>query len=270
MSPITGYVSGCLGSVAPPALDAATVAWIAAVVTNGGSVSSSRQSLVNTLIVGLKNDGLFSKLDRLWLFAGENTASALTDIIADQLATAVNSPSFVADDGYTGNGSTSYVDSNFSPSTAGGNFAQNSGCLFGWSNTSGTTTQPFIGGSGGFSDGLSRIYTRFSDGFARYAVNSISSSGGVSNATDGATGLYVSNRTGATAQEMFKNGSSIGSDSTSSAAILSGTFLLDKEGSSSLGTQQGSMMGCGAGLTSTDQNNLYTRLRTYATAVGLP
>jgi hypothetical protein len=70
--------------------------WAAAVVAAGGSVSgtltSGRKKLINDLIMGLMADGVWSKLDRLWLFAAENSQSALIDIKGAVSATAVNTP----------------------------------------------------------------------------------------------------------------------------------------------------------------------------------
>ena len=84
--------------------EAETTAWVAEVVSNGGTVSAGRQTIVNDLIAGLKADGVWIKLDRLWLFAAEDQPSALTDLVGLTLATAVNSPTFTADEGYTSNG----------------------------------------------------------------------------------------------------------------------------------------------------------------------
>ena len=92
-------------AVATPAAaggdEAETTAWVAEVVSNGGTVSAGRQTIVNDLIAGLKADGIWAKLDRLWLFAAEDQPSALTDLVGLTLATAVNSPTFTADEGYT-------------------------------------------------------------------------------------------------------------------------------------------------------------------------
>ena len=62
-------------------------------------VSSTRRTLVDALIRGLKTDGVWSKLDRLWLFAAENATSALVDVKEGRLATAVSSPTFTTDRG---------------------------------------------------------------------------------------------------------------------------------------------------------------------------
>ena len=57
-----------------------TTGWIGKVYELGGTVSSTRRTLVDALISGLKSDGVWPKLDRLWLFAAENATSALVDL----------------------------------------------------------------------------------------------------------------------------------------------------------------------------------------------
>src|SRR5215813_10721680 len=113
-------------------VDSATSAWINAVVLNGGSVSRQRAMLVDDLIVGLKADGIWTKLDRLWLFAAENAKTALTDLVGLTLATAVSSPTFTIDKGYAGNGTSSYIDTGFNTSTSGVNFTLNTSHLAVW------------------------------------------------------------------------------------------------------------------------------------------
>src|SRR5262245_26962066 len=102
--------------------NAETIMWVNAVVGDGGRVSSGRQTIVDALIKLLKSGSVWSNLDRLWLFAAENSQSALRDIKSFSAATANGSPTFTTDRGYTGTNasSTVYINSNFNPSTAGG------------------------------------------------------------------------------------------------------------------------------------------------------
>jgi hypothetical protein len=158
MSPVTTiYRYHQAVNVIGSRVDAATTAWVAAVVANGGTVSLGRQTIVDNLIVGIKSDGIWTKFDRLWLLAAENSQSALTDIKAASLATVINSPTFTADRGYKGNGAGSgtYIDSNFNPTTATSpQFVQNSACIFGWDNTGGVEHSGILGN---FSDTVTRI-----------------------------------------------------------------------------------------------------------------
>lgn len=138
--------------------DSDAKAWKAAVTGAGGSVSIGRLGAVSALISALKNGGVWSNLDRLWLLAAENSQQALVDLVARASATAVNAPAFTANRGYQGNGTSSWIDSGFNAATAGGNFSQNdaswgvwvetaasSGCLIG--NDNGTYSRLQVGAS---------------------------------------------------------------------------------------------------------------------------
>ena len=186
--------------------EAETVAWIADVVSNGGTVSDARAALVDDLIVALKADGVWTKLDRLWLFAAENQPSALTDLVALDLATAVNSPSFTADQGYTGNGSTSYVNTTYNPTTDAVSYALNSASVSFWGRTnraSNSTEQiGAVSGSGAFID-------VFEGNTLWFFINTNSFSS-VPN-TLGSDGFFTLNRSGSAGAnvQVYRNGSSV-------------------------------------------------------------
>lgn len=99
------------------AYDADVILWWQAVIANGGSVSATRLGIVNTFVVSEKNAGLWSLTDDYWGFWAENSVQALTSLKQRRLATAVNSPTFTADRDYATNGTTSYINLNFVPST---------------------------------------------------------------------------------------------------------------------------------------------------------
>lgn len=244
--------------------DAATLAWVAAVVANGGTVSAGREQIVDDLIVGLKSDGLFTKLDRLWLLAAENAPSALTDIIADALATATSSPTFAVDAGYTGDGATSYVDSNFNPASAPSpKYVLGDATLFGWSNTGGTENKQFVGyGAETF------IYPQFGDTNCYYNINQ---QGQQIAGNSFETGLFQATKTAVSTGQFFFNGSPVFSDTATATTVQSADFTicaLPINGHYSL--RQASALGIGAGFNATQALNLYNRLRTYMTAVGVP
>lgn len=253
-----------------PGYDSATTAWEAAV--GAINVSSGRKDLVNALIVGLKADGIWTKLDRLWIFAAENTQSALVDLKATATATAVNSPSFSADDGYTGNGSTSYINTNYNPSGSS-NFTGNAACFGIWdiSTSSNSGTVPIgISYFGHLSEGT----IHYPDGNSYWRVNT--SGGGLTVAYPG-PGLFMANRSTSGANQLYRNGSSIVSDTVSATALTSTNFYVcarnNDSGTPTAGSHSTDQIAAaifGGTLTGTEHGNLYTRLRTYMTAVGVP
>lgn len=262
--PVTlGSSRGFMGfPAAASTFDAATDAWVAAVIANGGSVSDPRKAIVDALIVGLKADGLFTKLDRLWLFAAEDQPSALTDIIADSLATAVNSPTFTVDRGYTGNASNMQVDTNFNATTATTpNFVQNSGSFFVWSNTSASDNVPAFNDQ---SDHTT-IYPN-QTGTAYFQVNATPYSTNAAVA-DG-LGFYHANRSASNAEQGYKNGSSVASSAAASVAPANSKFFFLGAGANWAGQCCGG--GFGASLDATEAGNLYSRLRNYMNTVEVP
>jgi hypothetical protein len=109
-----GHTPGCPGAWA---LDADVGSWAAAVVSNGGTVSSGRAALVSSFVTGLKAAGSWALTDDCWLLVAENPAQALTSLKQRRLATAVNSPIFTADRGWEFDGSTNYINTGFKPAT---------------------------------------------------------------------------------------------------------------------------------------------------------
>jgi hypothetical protein len=81
--------------------------------------SSSRKRTIDNTIISLKAAGLWTKLDALYVLAAHDSQAARLNwkAPASNTATEVSSPTFTADQGYTGNGTSSYLDSNFNPTT---------------------------------------------------------------------------------------------------------------------------------------------------------
>lgn len=256
------------------ALDAATTAWAAAVVTAGGTVSGARKTLVDNLIVGLKADGVWSLLDRLWLFAAENTQSALVDLVVLDGASATNSPTFTTDRGYACNGSTSYINTTYNVTTDKVNYSANSAHIGIWDNTSrgvdGTIAFGFYDGGSNLTDFYPYYWGGTNGPLVRF--NFVA---GVNIASSSSQGFVLNQQISSTTEEMYYNGSSLGTGG-SSAAIVAGNLPFFVGGRNDNGTMAGgttdqiSMVSFGGKLTSTQAANYYTRLRTYMTAVGVP
>jgi hypothetical protein len=85
--------------------------------------SAGQQTLQNQLVVDLKAGGIWSKLDTFGVFATDGDSDfALIDWIRLSDYTAVNSPTFTTDEGFTGDGISSYIDTNYNPAISGINY----------------------------------------------------------------------------------------------------------------------------------------------------
>ena len=102
--------------------------------------SAGQQVKQNQLVLDLKAGGIWSKLDTFRVYATDGSASfALIDWKRLALCTAVNSPTFTTNQGYQGNGTSSYIDTGFNPNTTVGanNYKKDNASIGAWVFTSG-------------------------------------------------------------------------------------------------------------------------------------
>ena len=95
--------------------------------------SAAQQELQNTLITDLKTAGVWDKLDLFYIFATDGDSDFATlnwKAPSNFQATKVNSPTFTTDSGFSGDGSTAYLDTNFVIATDVSNYSQNNASTF--------------------------------------------------------------------------------------------------------------------------------------------
>lgn len=125
LTPAAAQFNGCTSGFCNQStgFDTSAVAWQAAVTAAGGTVSNTQLARVSNLIACYKTNGIWTGKDREWLYASENATQALLDIVNLQTATVHGSMTFSAGHGYTGDGVSAYIDTNYVPGS--GNFAVN-------------------------------------------------------------------------------------------------------------------------------------------------
>lgn len=89
--------------------------------------SASQRIKQNALVLSLKAGDIWNKLDVLYIFANDGGSNFGTlNWIAPTLnqSTLINSPTFTTNQGFQGNGTSSYIDTNFNAVTQGVNYVQ--------------------------------------------------------------------------------------------------------------------------------------------------
>jgi hypothetical protein len=264
-------------------LDPATTAWINAVVSDGGSVSGTQQTRVNTLIVALKaasysgGGTLFAAIDRLWLYGGESNAhQAKIDIIALASHTVNGSPTLAAG-GYTGDAAAAFLNTGFNPSTAGGHFTQNSASIGSYNRTNRSTGQLYADfGAFGFAGGNDARFFPCAGGTptALWELNQ-----NVQDLPNNANsqGSWALSRTGAGAggAVVYKNGNTtpVFTGGQISQTVPNGNFfVLADNNNGSAGGFSGDQLAAfwiAGGFTSTDVSNFETALNAYMNSWGI-
>lgn len=90
--------------------------------------SAPQQIKQNNLVLALKAAGIWNKLDVLYIFAndaGSNFATLNWKNPNNYQVTLVNTPIFTANQGFKGNGTSSFIDTNFNASINGFNYKLN-------------------------------------------------------------------------------------------------------------------------------------------------
>lgn len=243
-------------------LDADAATLIAAMTT---TPDATRQGHINTLITGLKADGVWTKLDELWVTAAHAEQAALLGWKRYKNLTAVNAPTFTVDRGFAGNGTTSYLNTNYVPSTDGVNYTLNDASLGVYSRTAGISGSTLIGA------GPNTTIVKIATPNLRGNINGALGSQAIAAAV--AAGFNVVRRASSTHVQGWKNGAQIGSDvSASSASLTSSALYLDalNNGGTAIefDTTQIAAAFVGAAMSEAQQLALYNRIQTYMTAVG--
>jgi hypothetical protein len=230
-----------------------------AILVAGGGVSSARLCIMDKLIASLKRTGVWPKLDALYIFANSDSPSALINWKTPGTfgCTAVNSPTFAADRGFTGNGTSSYLDTNYIPSSNGINWQQDSASLFNWCLTAGV-----VGPGCGCAGNHAYIYNQ--DATNSYFL--LNDGTQIAAGLPGANLLLVS-RPAANSVVAYIGASSVGSNASASGARTNTNVRICAE-QGLFGTGQMAVGGFGGGMSGTDVTNLYNALLAYLKAVG--
>jgi len=240
-----------------------------------GTLNNTHKQAYSDLICGLKSDGVLTKLDALYIFATNNRTNALLNLVQNAFnPTEHGTVSFSADHGYTGDGSTFFLDTGFTPSTAGGNFTLNAASL-GFYDL--TNRNPFASTLeiGVHFGGVNNDQAIAGAGVSNQATCSVNTTGAASQAGGHATNCFIAaSRTTSSLQTLYRNGSSIATDATASGALASGGSIYicannNFSGGSLFSSDQLSAAFLGGGLTGTDVSNLSIRLNNYMTVFGI-
>jgi hypothetical protein len=225
--------------------------------TQGYSLpSAGQQVLQNQLVVDLKSGGIWSKLDTFAVFATDGDSDfALIDWKRLTDYTAVNSPTFTADEGFTGNGTSSYVDCNYNGLTNGVNYANDSAHQMVWAMVFGASIELA-------TNNLSQ--PRQSIRRSSSGNNGINSSTSASGSSNSAVGFIMFSRYNSSNYNQYNNGSLL-ANVTQPRNSTGGTSLVLR---SNLGYSNSTIAAASLGADlSSEASSYYTALNTYITSL---
>lgn len=228
--------------------------------------SYARAQLYDTMIGSLVSSGVWAALDVLYIFAAENSSTALMNLKSSSYTPMlVSTPTFTVNKGYTGTAS-SCINTNYNPSTAGGLFTLNSAHISVWDLTSRSAAAVYVCGS---HDGTTEtiIAPHFTGPLTYCRVND-NRAGIVDTVSNG---HFIANRTTSSLVTGYLNGTSIGTQTFVGASITNANMFVCAGSNSGVilnpSTDQIASFSAGVSLTGTQVTGLYNALHTYMQAV---
>lgn len=230
--------------------------------------NDTRKGVIDTFVGALKSASIWSNLELLYLLAAHDSQAARLNVVnptGSNTLVANSSPTFTTDRGYTGNGTSSYLDTNFNPGSSSTVANANSATFGVWSRTS-TLEAISVGGDTSSTSRLSLLPWTTSNLFT--GRNNATATATYGTSISDATGLWVHSRTASNLVTGYHNGSSTGTSTGAPAGLATNKLAILKSGTASFSARELAAMVWGAGLDGTANTALYNALSTYMTAVG--
>lgn len=253
------------GSVTAPATSAEVTQFLARTTSLDGTHTAAYTALID----GLVADGIWSKLDALYIFATQSTANALLNLKSSSYTpTIVGALTFTADDGYTLTTGSNYINTNLNASTAGGQYAQNSAHMSVWMFSDDSSMLGSVGTLSGSNE--QRLIPNLS-GVGYYRVN-CQPDEGTGGAVASGAGLSMGTRETSTQVRGYRNGVLIGTEAAATSATLNNAnFTFGDRSHAEIDVSNKVSGGSfGSSMSIAEASDFYDHMRTYMTAVGVP
>lgn len=222
--------------------------------------SVERALIINNAVYGLKKKSLWSKASGIWFPAAHDIQAAKLNWISRALLTAVGGTTFTADSGYSGNGTSGYLDTGADVTTF---LTQNAGSLWVYP-TANTQEATGAGDAGSLSSGNVRLLARSTSNDMRVRANDTVDVA-IASITD-ARELFGWSRSAAGAYVVY-HGLTATAETDASAAI-SGNLVFLRSSAAFSARRLGFMAAFSSALSATDQANLRIITQVYLRQVG--
>lgn len=225
------------------------------------------------LIRNLKTIGIWERLDVFYIFAsdGDNNFATLNWKEPRQYQISrVSSPTFTKNVGFTFNGSSNYLDTNWKPSN-GVNFKQNNASAFADEQNSVSTSTILFGSAGitGTTNAF-RCTPRSATGNFTYTVNDSTANNIAVASSIGFHHIRRNSASGSNSKRAFTNGATIGSNTVTSTGVSTNNMYIGAlntdGGAISFRASQTGIFGAGSSLEGYE-STLYNLWNKYFTTI---
>ena len=249
-----------IGAGIIPSFDADAQAFFDRVTAASGSLTTTEQDAVNTLVVQMKADGIWDSMKAIYPMVGASAAACSQNLKSSSFTGSFSSGWTFASTGVTGNGTSTFMNTNFNAQALGG--FVNDYSMFMYTRTLGTNDA----GNGITTAGGRTDLLDFSG--KRYWTCGLSAT-----QVDSGTkwiGLSLGSRISSTSNKSYRNNTNTYSNNTlntSTSFSNNPLFMGSLTGYSLFSNYQYALFGMGNGLTDTQASNFYTAVQAFQTTL---
>jgi len=252
------------------AIDPDAQAFFNRVTAAGGTLTSTEQTAVNTLVVQMKTANVWTSMKAIYPMVGASAAACAQNLKSSSFTGTFTSGWTFANTGVTGNGVSSYLNSNFIPSTNGLSYNDNHISFYSRTSAQAFVAQPYdMGSTTNISSDLYSLWTRRNIDIAGYDSGNFASNRITFSNTNG-QGFYCGTALTLTSK-YFKNGINQGTATLSPTSISSINLFIcgfnDNNSSFFYSQKECAFASLGLGLTDTQASNFYNAVQAFQTTL---
>ena len=253
---------GVIGSQQALDFDVDAQAFFDRVTTAGGTLSATEKAAVNTLVLDLKANSLWTPMKAIYPMVGASAAACAQNLKSSSFTGTFTSGWTFASTGVTGNGTSSYMDTSLVPSVS---LTLNSTHLSYYSRTNNSYNASEIGYEFGGSNQAQIIIN-----FGGTSYDCVYNAPGAGTARSGTTSaFFVVSRPSAVLVKSYRNTSIIATNSLASVSLgTSSIYVGARNSPGKIPTnRECAFSSIGDGLDDTQESNFYTAVQAFQTTL---
>jgi hypothetical protein len=242
--------------------DSDVAAFFARVTTAGGTLTSTEQNAVNTLVIALKADGIWTKMKAIYPMVGSSAAACAQNLKSSSFTGTFSSGWTFASTGVKPNGTSAFMQTN----CFANDFTVNSQHLSNYSRqltNTGNVELGFIS-----YDATKLNYVMFQHSVTEIYAAVQSTDVIMDTLNDSGSGLIISNRRNSTNIQRYRNNVKTEQVSTGNDVGTLQIYMSALNGTSNFSVAEIAFGSLGDGLTDTEAANLYTAVQRFQTILG--
>ena len=241
-------------------VDSDASAFFSRVTTAGGSLSTTEEQAVNTLVTDLKSANIWSKMSAIYPLVGASAAACAQNLKSSSYTGTFDGAWTYASTGVTGNGENNWMNTGLLPSTE---LSLNSTHLSVYSRTDTPTVTGDV--DMGVNDTAFTLIEIWGGKFYSL-INQNATGSNVSVSTS--LGHFIGSRISSSEVKGFRNGSTILTSSTNSTNLATANIALAAMGAAGYSSaREYAFASIGEGLTDAEVSDFYTAVQAFQTTL---